>query len=77
MKFITIPEILNLCNKYPEIFSENSLSEIPIIGEVDGKIFSSKAFFQFIIEFLRIIMCLKVICQIRFIINPFLILMNE
>lgn len=35
-------EVLNLCDKYSEIFSTNSFSEIPIIGEVDGKIFSSK-----------------------------------
>ena len=35
-------EVLGLCNKYKDIFSSNSLSEVPIIGEVDGKIISSK-----------------------------------
>ena len=31
-----------MCNKYREIFSENSAAEVPIMGEVDGKIVSSK-----------------------------------
>jgi ATP-dependent helicase/nuclease subunit A len=35
-------EVLGLCHKYKDIFSSNSLSEVPIIGEVDGKIISSK-----------------------------------
>lgn len=35
-------EVLKLCKTYPEIFSEQSMPEVPIIGEVDGKIISAK-----------------------------------
>ena len=31
-----------MCNKYKEIFSGNSVAEVPIMGEIDGKIISSK-----------------------------------
>lgn len=37
-----IEEVNNLCTAYPSIFSENSQAEVPIIGEVDGKIMSAK-----------------------------------
>lgn len=37
-----VKEVLELCLKYSELFSINSLAEVPIIGEVDGKIFSAK-----------------------------------
>ncbi|MBQ2886315.1 MAG: double-strand break repair helicase AddA [Alphaproteobacteria bacterium] len=37
-----IDEVLLLCNEYSEIFSQNSMAEVPIIGEVDGKIISAK-----------------------------------
>ena len=35
-------EVITLCNKYKEIFSGNSVAEVPIMGEIDGKIISSK-----------------------------------
>ena len=35
-------EVLDLCEKYADIFSKDSKSEVPIIGEIDGKIISSK-----------------------------------
>ena len=35
-------EVLELCNKFRNLFSKNSMAEVPIIGEVDGKIISSK-----------------------------------
>lgn len=35
-------EVLKLCDTYSEIFTENSMAEVPIIGEVDGKIISAK-----------------------------------
>ena len=35
-------EVLALCNKYKDIFATYSLAEVPIIGEIDGKIISSK-----------------------------------
>ena len=35
-------EVLKLCATYPEIFSEQSMPEVPIIGEVGGKIISAK-----------------------------------
>lgn len=37
-----VSEVLNLCSKFPEIFQKNSLAEVPIIGEVGGKIVSAK-----------------------------------
>ena len=37
-----INEVLNLCQTYPEIFGLNSKAEVPIIGEVGGKIISAK-----------------------------------
>ena len=37
-----VDEVLLLCNEYKEIFSENSMAEVPIVGEVDGKIISAK-----------------------------------
>ena len=37
-----VDEVLKLCNEYAEIFSENSMAEVPIVGEVDGKIISAK-----------------------------------
>ena len=35
-------EVLTLCEKYSDIFTKNSYAEVPIIGEVNGKIISSK-----------------------------------
>ncbi|MBR5154666.1 MAG: double-strand break repair helicase AddA [Alphaproteobacteria bacterium] len=35
-------EVIMLCNKYEDLFSTSSMSEVPIIGEIDGKIISSK-----------------------------------
>lgn len=35
-------EVLELCRAYPDIFATNSMAEVPIIGEVDGKIISAK-----------------------------------
>ena len=35
-------EVLNLCQTYPEVFGTNSKAEVPIIGEVNGKIISAK-----------------------------------
>lgn len=35
-------EVLKLCQTYPEIFGTNSKAEVPIIGEVGGKIISAK-----------------------------------
>lgn len=37
-----VEEVLNLCGMYSEIFAENSMAEVPIIGEIDGKIISAK-----------------------------------
>lgn len=37
-----VDEVLRLCSEYSMIFSENSMAEVPIIGEVDGKIISAK-----------------------------------
>ena len=37
-----IDEVLKLCQTYPEIFGADSKAEVPIIGEVDGKIISAK-----------------------------------
>ena len=37
-----VDEVLKLCSEYSMIFSENSMAEVPIIGEVDGKIISAK-----------------------------------
>lgn len=37
-----VKEVLNLCNTYLDLFSTNSLPEVPIIGETDGKIISAK-----------------------------------
>lgn len=35
-------EVTKLCNTYNEIFVQDSMAEVPIIGEVDGKIISAK-----------------------------------
>lgn len=35
-------EVLRLCETYAEIFIEDSMAEVPIIGEVEGKIISAK-----------------------------------
>ena len=35
-------EIMNLCKEHCDLFSQNSKSEVPIIGEVDGKFISAK-----------------------------------
>lgn len=37
-----VTEVMNLCTRFPELFSANSKAEVPIIGEVDGKIISAK-----------------------------------
>lgn len=37
-----VNEVLTLCQTYKEIFSLNSMAEVPIIGEVDGLIISAK-----------------------------------
>ncbi len=37
-----VKEVLNLCNTYQDLFSPLSQPEVPIIGEVDGKIISAK-----------------------------------
>ena len=37
-----ISEVSKLCEVYPEIFSAHSMAEVPIIGEVGGKIISAK-----------------------------------
>ena len=35
-------EIIKLCEAYPQIFSNQSMPEVPIIGEVEGRIISAK-----------------------------------
>ncbi len=35
-------EVINLCQKYREIFTSNSMAEVPIIGELNGRIVSAK-----------------------------------
>ncbi len=35
-------EVSNLCDKFPDLFSKESLSEVPIVGKIDGDIISSK-----------------------------------
>lgn len=37
-----IQEIINLYQSFPHIFTPSSMAEVPIIGEVDGKIISAK-----------------------------------
>ena len=37
-----IDEVFNLCKKYKEIFDINSMAEVPIIGEAEGKFISAK-----------------------------------
>lgn len=37
-----IREVIDLSEQYPQIFKPNSMAEVPIIGEVDGKIISAK-----------------------------------
>ena len=37
-----VTEVLSLCNHFPELFSANSQAEVPIIGEINGKIISAK-----------------------------------
>ena len=37
-----VHEVITLCDNHAEIFTENSMAEVPIIGEVDGKIISAK-----------------------------------
>ena len=37
-----VDEVLVLCKKYKDIFSSDSMAEVPIIGELDGKIISAK-----------------------------------
>lgn len=37
-----VNEVITLCNTYPDLFSVRSMAEVPIIGEVDGKIISAK-----------------------------------
>ena len=37
-----VAEVMNLCACFPELFSANSKAEVPIIGEVNGKIISAK-----------------------------------
>lgn len=37
-----VKEVLTLCYAYPDLFSAQSMAEVPIIGEVDGKIISAK-----------------------------------
>ena len=37
-----VHEVLALCQRFPELFSEHSKAEVPIIGEVDGLIISAK-----------------------------------
>ncbi|MCM1324573.1 MAG: double-strand break repair helicase AddA [Acetobacter sp.] len=37
-----VTEVLKLCTTYPELFSTSSMAEVPIIGEMDGKIISAK-----------------------------------
>jgi len=37
-----INEVITLCQSYPQIFAANSMAEVPIIGEVEGKIISAK-----------------------------------
>jgi ATP-dependent helicase/nuclease subunit A len=37
-----VTEVLQLLQTYPELFSTNSMAEVPIIGEIDGKIISGK-----------------------------------
>ena len=37
-----IYEVLELCRAYPDIFVASSMAEVPIIGEIDGKIISAK-----------------------------------
>lgn len=39
---LIIEEVLHLCDRYPELFSETSLAEVSIIGEIEGKIISAK-----------------------------------
>ena len=37
-----VHEVLALCQRFPELFSDHSKAEVPIIGEVDGLIISAK-----------------------------------
>lgn len=37
-----INEVLNLCSCYPQIFASDTMAEVPIIGEIEGKIISAK-----------------------------------
>ena len=37
-----VREVLTLCERYKNIFSPNSMAEVPIIGEAQGKIMSAK-----------------------------------
>lgn len=37
-----VAEVMELCKNYPDIFSPESQAEVPIIGEIDGKIMSAK-----------------------------------
>ncbi len=37
-----VHEVLALCQRFPELFSDHSHAEVPIIGEVDGLIISAK-----------------------------------
>ncbi len=37
-----VTEVMRLCLAYKDIFVANSMAEVPIIGEVDGKIISAK-----------------------------------
>lgn len=37
-----VKEVLALCQSYPDLFSTQSMAEVPIIGEVNGKIISAK-----------------------------------
>ena len=37
-----VKEVLALCDAYPDLFSPQSMAEVPIIGEVEGKIISAK-----------------------------------
>ncbi len=39
---LIVEEVINLCSRFPELFTQNSKAEVPIIGEVDGKIISAK-----------------------------------
>ena len=35
-------EVSNLCKKFPDLFSKEAMSEVPIVGKIDGYIISSK-----------------------------------